>query len=330
MKSVIEAAEALGANRQALLADVGLQPEWLRYDDNRLPVAQYYQLYETAAAITQTPDLGLLAGRISFLTEASIQQYLSTFCCSFREYLNRVPSIQRTSGDIGRINISKDQHCIRLEWHPENTDGLSARLLTDDMLSSSAMVVNALCVWPIPVIKAELAYAQPRDLTQLRLAFGKEIAFGHEVSCLYYPKAALDYPLIHAGEGLGEEILAAMQTYFEEDAPHDPLLRELRACIARRLPEGRIAVEPVANELAISARSLQRRLEKRTITFQQLVRDVRIEMAKRYLNDKRVGITEVAFLLGYVEPASFTKAFRGWCGMSPSEYRQGSEAHSDK
>ena len=53
----------------------------------------------------------------------------------------------------------------------------------------------------------------------------------------------------------------------------------------------------------------------------QVLAEVRAELAVRYLADNRLGITEIAFLLGYSDLASFSTAFRGWYRMSPTEYR---------
>ena len=71
----------------------------------------------------------------------------------------------------------------------------------------------------------------------------------------------------------------------------------------------------------VSVRSLQRRLAEEGLTFSQLVDEVRLEMAVPQLRDRGIRITDVAFGLGYSNPAHFTRAFRRWAGVAPSEYR---------
>ena len=71
----------------------------------------------------------------------------------------------------------------------------------------------------------------------------------------------------------------------------------------------------------MSVRSLQRRLAEEGLTFSQLVDEVRLEMAVPQLRDRGIRITDVAFGLGYSNPAHFTRAFRRWAGVAPSEYR---------
>jgi AraC-like DNA-binding protein len=71
----------------------------------------------------------------------------------------------------------------------------------------------------------------------------------------------------------------------------------------------------------LSVRTLQRRLTDVGITFQQLVEDTRRELARHYLKQSTVEINETAYLLGYEDANSFFRAFHGWEGTSPGEWR---------
>ena len=66
---------------------------------------------------------------------------------------------------------------------------------------------------------------------------------------------------------------------------------------------------------------MQRRLSERGTQFSQILQDVRLHLAERYLSDKRLTIAEIAFLLGYADQGSFSSAFKSWHGVSPSEFR---------
>ena len=57
------------------------------------------------------------------------------------------------------------------------------------------------------------------------------------------------------------------------------------------------------------------------LTYKQLVDDTRRDLAMRHLDDPRHSITDVTFLLGFSQQSAFTRAFKRWTGMSPSEYR---------
>jgi AraC-like DNA-binding protein len=74
-------------------------------------------------------------------------------------------------------------------------------------------------------------------------------------------------------------------------------------------------------------RSLQRRLAEAKISFQQLVDDTRREAADTYLNNQTLSIGEVAYLLGYSEPAAFHRAFKRWQGITPQAFREQAAHH---
>ena len=89
----------------------------------------------------------------------------------------------------------------------------------------------------------------------------------------------------------------------------------------RSLPGGLSNIQTVAAELGMSNRTLQRRLHGEGTSFQQLLSQVRQELAREYLADPSLDIGEVAFLIGYEDQNSFYRAFRLWEGDTPSNWR---------
>jgi AraC-like DNA-binding protein len=96
----------------------------------------------------------------------------------------------------------------------------------------------------------------------------------------------------------------------------------VRRAIAAQFAQGEPSVDNVARSLATSRRTLQRRLRDRGRTFQELLDLTRREAAERYLTSSRFSSAEVAYLLGYSEPAAFHRAFKRWHGATPQEYRK--------
>ncbi len=90
--------------------------------------------------------------------------------------------------------------------------------------------------------------------------------------------------------------------------------------------QGGTGIHQVARHLATSARTLQRRLASEGSSFQEVVEEWRKEAARRHLSDSTLAIAELAFLLGYSEPAAFHRAFKRWFGVTPQGYRRGRTA----
>ena len=321
INAILQVAERFGVRREQLLSRAQLEPEWLRYADDRLPVERQFDMYRLAAELTGCDDIGLYVGRTLFFSGINLQLYMSTLCASFREYLNLVPRILKLRGDIGETRVERSGDFILVVWDPLQEASKSERYLSDEILYTSSAIVNMLCVDPIPVRRADFTYARPQDLTQLELAFGKELHFAQARSCIYLDRASLNSPIIKIDYELDEDWTSALQDLFENELHEDPFLHATRHTIARALPLGEVSIDHLAGELGVSRRTLQRRLTDRKTYFLQVLAEVRAELAVRYLADNRLGITEIAFLLGYSDLASFSNAFRGWYHMSPSEYR---------
>jgi AraC-like DNA-binding protein len=104
--------------------------------------------------------------------------------------------------------------------------------------------------------------------------------------------------------------------------PRDAYRTRVRAVLAKLIADGRCSVEDVAKELAVSPRTLQRRLEQEGTTFGGVCDEARRAAALEHLRNPRVAIKEAAFLLGFSEPSTFYRAFRRWTGDTPANYRR--------
>jgi len=320
--AVVQAASALGVDGAALLRDAGINTELLRVPGERIPLAQYLDLYRKAVERTGDADLGLYVGHIIYFSGMNLHLYMTTICRNLKEYFNVIPSTIRLRGDTGRVLIRPKGDFIRLEWHPLHDQTRCWRPLVDEMLKSSAEIVNAICALPAPVLAAEFSYPAPDDTRALKRAFGPNLKFGCEVSCIYFARETVRYPLVELDFELGRDFWAASRSVFAEPDGVDPFLRDTRGAIRRALPGGELTIDSLATELGISRRTLQRRLSSLDSSFKQLLQNVREELSRRYLDDPRLAITEIALLLGYSDQASFSNAFKVWRGCSPSEYRQ--------
>jgi len=96
----------------------------------------------------------------------------------------------------------------------------------------------------------------------------------------------------------------------------------IKKIIINNLPSGNVTVEQVSKELGINARKLQRSLQEKSTTFSTLLTDTRMDIAKGYIQDKHMDLTEIAFLLGFAELSTFSRSFKRWTGKSPMQYRK--------
>jgi AraC-like DNA-binding protein len=108
----------------------------------------------------------------------------------------------------------------------------------------------------------------------------------------------------------------------EQLPQHGGLSADVQRVLVSRIAGGDIRTQAVARVLNVSARTLQRRLAEEGVTFQALVDRARKDAASRYLGNANLAIGEVAYLVGFSEPAPFHRAFKRWFGVTPERFRQ--------
>jgi len=167
-----------------------------------------------------------------------------------------------------------------------------------------------------------LAYRHPApaDARPYETFFGCPVAFGADANRLLIGRTEADHPL-----PTGNRDLAAVhdRILVEQLAGLDKanVVARFRVSLLERMTLGEFAEEDIARDLHMSRRSLQRRLAEADASYQSLVDDTRRDMALRYIRDPAKSATDITFLLGYSQQSVFTRAFRRWTGMSPSEFR---------
>lgn len=102
---------------------------------------------------------------------------------------------------------------------------------------------------------------------------------------------------------------------------HASTADRVRAVLLEALPGGEASIEAVADRLAMSKRTLQRKLTSEAESFQSILTSTRTQLADHYLTQSTLSLAEISFLLGFQEPNSFIRAYQGWKGISPGSFR---------
>jgi len=168
---------------------------------------------------------------------------------------------------------------------------------------------------------------QPDDIHEMEQVLNCQVRTNSSWNGFAFTRESGRLPL-RRGDAILHHVLERQAAEIAARLPkQDGVVSEVRRVLAARLSQGEIQIEKVARELATSVRSLQRRLAEAKISFQQLVDDTRREAADTYLNNQTLSIGEVAYLLGYSEPAAFHRAFKRWQGITPQASREQAAHH---
>jgi len=108
----------------------------------------------------------------------------------------------------------------------------------------------------------------------------------------------------------------------EQMGPASGVADQVRKVLIGVMDGGDSGIEAIARRLALSTRSLQRRLSEEHTSYNDLLGEVRQQFAERYLARGTLTASEVAYLIGFTEPPAFFKAFKRWTGLTPREFQE--------
>jgi AraC-like DNA-binding protein len=96
---------------------------------------------------------------------------------------------------------------------------------------------------------------------------------------------------------------------------------QVKSKIVDLLSSGMVTEQDMANALHLSLRSLQRKLHEEGTSYKKILEETRRDLATKYIQNSRLSISEISFLLGFSEISNFSRAFKRWHGQAPSDFR---------
>ncbi len=161
----------------------------------------------------------------------------------------------------------------------------------------------------------------PEEAQTIKKIFGAPVRYGQPRNAMALEAVVLDYPIETADNDLLKILKHHCQLILGTRPEVDDFVFQVQQSITKLLPSGHPKIDAVAREFGMSARTLTRRLVEHDLTYKGLVDEVRRKLALQYLQDKRISVKNVAYLLGYSEVPAFYHAFQRWTGSSPGQQR---------
>jgi AraC-like DNA-binding protein len=170
--------------------------------------------------------------------------------------------------------------------------------------------------------RVRFAHRRSAQCPELLKFFGDDVKFTAAVDEVAFAPAIKNTPVVSADNYLNKLLIA----YCEEALARRPTRRHsfrsrVENAVVPLLPHGDAKLSAIANELGLNQRTLARRLAAEGLNFSGVLENLKIDLAWRYLADKDLSISQVAWLLGYQEVSSLTHAFKRWTGRTPRQAR---------
>lgn len=324
LRPVVAEAERQGVGAAELLAQVGLDAAVLEDPDARVPHALAVQTWLAAESLTADPFFGLNVATHADLSAYDVQVYAFFSSPDLRRGVERAIRHHRLSHDAATLSMHEDEDEVTLVHTlpagpvlpPCIAMWIAATWLRWVREGTGRRVVPRAVRFPFPEPSARQVRAELVDTFDAPIHYGApHVAITLDRGHLALPMRAADPGLLAVLDRHARERLAALPR------SDDDFVNRVRTTLVEELADGDPGAAHVAERLGMSVSTLGRRLKEQGTSHKEVLGEVRHQMAVEYLADPRVGVTELAFLLGFSEASAFTRAFKRWTGMSPREYR---------
>lgn len=312
-----------------LIADMGLQPtrvlalaqlpaDLFVRANATVTAPMYFALWQALEKEAGTEELPLGIGR-ALTAEAFDPPFFAALCSpNLNVALTRLSLFKRLIGPlILEVEQQADQTVATLDCYghegriPRSLGATELVFLTELARRSTRQGVV-----PLEVVLPDL----PTDLRPYSDYFGLAPRRGSAIRIRFSSRDARR-PFLTEDAGMWEFFEAGLNKRLSEIEEEAGMRERVRSCLLELLPAGQSSIEDVAHRLNLSKRTLQRQLTGESTRFLDVLTDTRRELATHYLGRSGISATEIAFLLGFQDRNSFLRAFKGWTGTTPGDYR---------
>lgn len=323
---VCEFMQSYRVSRQQLLLGTGLESIDPTNFSGGITETQHLLLIRNALQLSGDPGLGLVLGFNRHVSTLESYGFAIMCCENYGEAIRVGCEYQGTLGRFsGRfLQLSMHQEGPEAVMDIEIRAGLGelVTFAVEEMLGSIVSSTGWVTGQALPLREIRCAYPPPTHADVYKRYFRCPILFNAVHTQVRFDAAFLTTRLPMANVDAASIHLAqCKKRAHESDSVQDGLVSRVRTQIISAVATG-LSLEQCAKLLAISPRTLRRKLQQRGLTYQTIVDDVRIGLACSYLEKTDFPVEMIAERLGFKEPTSFSRAFKRHKGCSPRAFRQ--------
>jgi AraC-like DNA-binding protein len=325
-RGLMEFAVSKGANRRELAGRARIDPVDLQDPDGRIPFGKYVALMRTAKELCNDPALALHFGEAVDMSEMTIVGLTGDASGTMEDGIARLnrfaPLVLDVNGGGDRYQLERIDGQLWMvdarpnpNASPEVTESAFARAVC----GMRRRFGEAKFVEEIHFTHPEPAYREEYDrIFQVPVVFVCE-KNALRLSDELWPAARAALP----PRSVSEVLSAHAEALLEKLESSKTTRGRVESLLIPILHTGDASMKVVAREFGLSRQTLFRRLKAEGVTFEKVLDELRHERALHYLNEKKLSVNETAYLVGFSDPAAFSRAFKRWTGSSPRAIRAG-------
>jgi AraC-like DNA-binding protein len=316
-----KAAIARGVKAETLYDAVNLDASVLQDPDSRIPFAQLVALYEKGAELTGDDNFGLHIGESVDLSAFDVVGYCALNSPTLGAAFARVTRYHWIWTDGALFTLESAGETSAVVYTYVDTSISEHRHDSEMTLSTVTTLCRNVATPDFVPAVVEFQHEAPADVSEHRRVFNCPVRFGAPENRLFFPTSFLSMPIARADASLCAVLDRHAEELLAKYPPRDSIIDQVRNVIAAEFRGGEPSLERIADHLGLTPRTLQRKLQEQGTSYNDVLDQMRRQLAMRYLREPRMAICEVAYLLGFSESSSFHRAFKRWTGVTPKEFR---------
>lgn len=311
-----------GVSPQRAFAEAGVDPRLFQDPDNRIQIETLGRLLETCVELTGCHHFGLLVGERFDLTGFGPLGYLLRNSATVGEAIRSLLlHLHLHDRGAAPVLLAPESSCVILGYSVYRHGTPAVAQILDGAIAIGYRILAELCGPKWKPLRVQFSHSRPASVAPYRQVFRSNVSFEAEVSGLVFASSWLEKPIEGADAALHDLVARAIR-----DAQANGPIRfgdQVERVLPQMLLSGTASAEAIARLFAIHERTLRRRLEEEGKNLQQLINQTRFELAKQLLQNTTLSVSEIAAALRYDDPNAFSRAFRSWAQVSPTQWRAG-------
>jgi AraC-like DNA-binding protein len=302
-----------------VLAYAKLPADLFNRESTTLTALEYFQFWyglEMAAGCREVPLL--LAEYLS--AEAFDAPIFASICSpDLNTALARIKQYKPLIGPMDMTIIASDTYTSLSLSCYGYSGNLPVSLAMSEMVffTQLARLATRVNIVPLKVVVPDL----PKETKAYDAYFGCKPVQGEKMEIIFSHKDATR-PFLTSNVAMWDFFEGGLNQNLSNLTLTNTTVERVKSVLVELLPAGASSIETVAEKLALSKRTLQRKLTDESEHYHSVLQAVRIDLAEHYLNRSQLSLDEISFLLGYQEANSFSRAFTVWKGIPPGSYRE--------
>ncbi len=221
-------------------------------------------------------------------------------------------------GAVPRLDVSGD--LAVLSHLPYEPGTIGASFNSEGAIATAVSVLRELAGAQWAPIEVLLPRVAPPQLGPYWRFFRAPVRFDQEIAAIVFPASFLATPIPGANPDVLRELMVQIR-FLEADSDRS-ISDRLRRMLRKQFVQSPCTVDRIAHSLDMNRRTLNRRLKAEGTSVRKLAGEVRFEIARQLMAETGLGLSAIAAVLDFSEPAAFNHAFRRWAGCTPSEWRR--------